>query len=328
MPRRYRFDRPETFHHVMSRAVEGIYIFGTDRTRKDFLRRLSVLVDDHMLRIHAWALMDSHFHLLAEPLEATLSCSIHRLLTGFSAAYNRRMDRKGHVFQGRFHSILVEYETYFRTLVGYIHLNPLRAGIVNSLEELAHYPWTGHSALIGSCCCDWMEQSLIKEIFDRESLEWRSGYLEYLSDYSGSKNQYMTTGTFRIGHDGITQVEGENIESTESSSFGILGSKAFAIAEYKIMQKHRGTHIRNRREQHVSIEQAILQVCNAFHVDVNSLKSGCRTSAISRARRKLVEILIEEIGISQADTAVLLGISQPAVHHILAKRISQKALMK
>ena len=310
---------------MMSRAVEGIYILGTDRARMDFLRRISVLVDERMLRIHAWALMHGHFHLLAEPLEATLSCSMHRLLTGFSAAYNRRMDRKGHVFQGRFHSILVEYETYFRTLVGYIHLNPLRAGIVHSLTELGKYPWTGHSALTGSCCCDWMEQSLIKEIFDRESLEWRSGYLEYLSDYSGSKNQYMTTGTFRIGHDGITQVEGENIKSTESRSIGILGSRSFAIAEYKIMQESRGTHLRNRREQHDSIEQAISQVCSAFHIDVNSLKSGCRTAAISRARVQLVGILIEEIGISQADTAVLLGISQPAVHHILAKRISQNS---
>ncbi len=308
---------------MMSRAVEGICILGADETRKDFLRRLLILVEDHMLRIHAWSLMDNHFHLLAEPLEATLSCSMHRLLTGFSAAYNRRMDRKGHVFQGRFHSILVEYETYFRTLVGYIHLNPLRAGIVHSLAELAQYPWTGHPALIGSCCCDWMEQSLIKGIFDRVSLDWRAGYLEYLSHYSESKNQYMTTGTFRIGRDGIMQVEGDNIESHESGSLGILGSKAFAIAEYKIMQKHRGTHIRNRREQHDTIEQAIQQVCNAFHVDVNSLKSGCRTSSISRARFKLVGILIEEIGISQADTAVLLGISQPAVHHILAKRISQ-----
>lgn len=310
----------------MSRAVEGIYILGTDETRKDFLRRLLILVDDHMLRIHAWSLMDNHFHLLAEPLEATLSCSMHRLLTGFSAAYNRRMDRKGHVFQGRFHSILVEYETYFRTLVGYIHLNPLRAGIVHSLEDLAQYPWTGHPALIGTSCCDWMEQSLIKEIFDRESMDWRAGYLEYLSDYSGSQNHYMTTGTFRIGHGGIRQVEGDNIEAQESGSLGILGSMAFAIAEYKIMQKFRGTHLRNRREQHDSIEQAILQVCSTFHVDVNSLKSGCRTSVISRARFKLVGILIEEIGISQADTAVLLGISQPAVHHILAKRISQKSV--
>ncbi len=309
---------------MMSRAVEGIYILGTDRVRKDFLRRLSILVDDRMLRIHAWALMHGHFHLLAEPLEATLSCSMHRLLTGFSAAYNRRMDRKGHVFQGRFHSILVEYETYFRTLVGYIHLNPLRAGIVHSLAELEQYPWTGHPALIGTSCCDWMEQSLIKEIFNRESIDWREGYLEYLSNYSGCQNQYMTTGTFRIGHDGIMQIEGDNIEAQESGSMGILGSKAFAVVEYKIMQKARGAHLRNRREQHDSIEKAILQVCNAFHVDVNSLKNGCRTSVISRARFKLVGILIEEIGISQADTAVLLGISQPAVHHILAKRISQK----
>ncbi len=309
---------------MMSRAVEGIYILGADETRKDFLKRLSALVDDRMLRIHAWALMGSHFHLLAEPLEATLSCSMHRLLTGFSAAYNKRMDRKGHVFQGRFNSILVEYKNYFRTLVGYIHLNPIRAGIVRSLSELAQYPWTGHPALIGSRRCDWMEQSLIKGIFEQESLDWRAAYLEYLRDYSVSRNQYMTTGTFRIGRDGITQVEWDNKESHESGSFGILGSKAFVIAEYRIMQEHRGTHLRNRREQHDSIEEAILQVCSAFHVDINSLKSGCRTATISRARFQLVGILIEEIGISQADTAILLGISQPAVHHILAKRISQK----
>ena len=72
---------------------------------------------------------------------------MRRLLTGCAVRFNRRHRRWGHLLQNRCKSILVEEDSYLLELVRYIHLNPLRVGMVNGLEELDHYPWTGHSTL-------------------------------------------------------------------------------------------------------------------------------------------------------------------------------------
>jgi len=70
---------------------------------------------------------------------------MRRLLTGYAVRFNRRHRRWGHLFQNRYKSILVEEDSYLLELVRYVHLNPLRAGVVNRLEDLDQYPWTGHS---------------------------------------------------------------------------------------------------------------------------------------------------------------------------------------
>ena len=74
---------------------------------------------------------------------------MRRLLTGYAIYYNRRYSRKGHLFQDRYKSIVCDKDSYLLELVRYIHLNPLRAGIVKDLEELNKYKWCGHSALVG-----------------------------------------------------------------------------------------------------------------------------------------------------------------------------------
>jgi putative transposase len=79
-----------------------------------------------------------------------LSSLLRRLLTGYVGGFNRRHHRAGHLFQNRFKSILVEDDPYLLSLVRYIHLNSLRAGVVATLDELDTYPWAGHAVLLGT----------------------------------------------------------------------------------------------------------------------------------------------------------------------------------
>ncbi|MHB8986590.1 MAG: transposase, partial [Eubacteriales bacterium] len=149
MPRGSRFDVPNILQHVIVRGIEKSPIFITDGDRLDFLCRFSRLLIETGTSCLAWALLSNHFHLLVRPMQKPLSNFMQRLLTGYAVSFNRRHDRAGHLCQNRYKSFVCEDEVYLLQLVRYIHLNPLRAGIVKTIEELDVYPWSGHGAIIG-----------------------------------------------------------------------------------------------------------------------------------------------------------------------------------
>ncbi len=125
----------------MGRGIGGITLFVNNKDRQDFIARVADLSSDNALKVYAWALMGNHFHLLIRTGTQPLSKSMRKLLTGYVVNYNRRHTRYGHLFQNRYKSILCEDDPYLLELTRYIHLNPLRAGVVKSLKELRGYPW-------------------------------------------------------------------------------------------------------------------------------------------------------------------------------------------
>jgi REP element-mobilizing transposase RayT len=136
-------DYPDTFYHVLSRGNERKEIF---RDEKDYLRFLVILgkmVERFKLEVHAYVLMENHFHLLVHTQEANLSRAIQWLGVSYSVWFNRKHQRSGHLFQGRFKSFLIENDRYFTAMCLYIHGNPLRAGIV---KRFADYRWSSHKA--------------------------------------------------------------------------------------------------------------------------------------------------------------------------------------
>jgi len=134
----------------MVRGIERTSLFRDDRDRADFVARVAALAEAGAWTVLAWALLPNHAHLLLRTGSRPLPRNMRSLLTGYAGAFNRRHHRVGHLFQNRYKSILVEEEPYLRELVRYLHLNPLRAQVVPDLRRLDRYPWTGHSALLGS----------------------------------------------------------------------------------------------------------------------------------------------------------------------------------
>ena len=149
MPRQARLDAPGLLQHVMARGIERREIFKDDQDRKSFLERLAVILEETQTQCYAWALIPNHFHLLLRTSLTPLSKVMRRLMTGYAVTFNKRHKRSGHLFQNRYKSIVCEEDSYLLELIRYIHLNPLRAGLVKDLKELDKYPWTGHSAILG-----------------------------------------------------------------------------------------------------------------------------------------------------------------------------------
>ena len=149
MARGPRLDAPGALHHVIARGIERRSIFVDDADREDLLARLASIVEVGGLTVYAWALMPNHLHLLVRTAAQSLERSMRALLSGYATQFNRRHDRVGHLFQNRYKSTLCEDEPYFSALVRYIHRNPL-SSVVADMGSLARYPYSGHSALLGT----------------------------------------------------------------------------------------------------------------------------------------------------------------------------------
>ena len=151
MPRKARIDAPGAFHHIICRGIERRKIFQNNKDREDFLERLETLLPETKTICYAWGFMPNHAHFLLRSGSGGISTLMRRLLTGYSVYFNRRNRRHGPLFQNRYKSIICQEDIYFQELVRYIHLNPLRAKLVDDIQGLHKYPYSGHS-LLALCC--------------------------------------------------------------------------------------------------------------------------------------------------------------------------------
>jgi putative transposase len=179
MPRGARLDVPGTLHHVMVRGIERRTIVDEDEDREDFLSRVGTLAGETGTAIYAWALMGNHAHILLRSGAGGLPTFMRRLLSGYAASYNRRHRRHGHLFQNRYKSIVCEEDPYFKELVRYIHLNPVRAKLVDSLGKLERYPWCGHGVVLGRRRWDWQDRDYVLSWFGRKEGEAREAYRRF-----------------------------------------------------------------------------------------------------------------------------------------------------
>ena len=111
--------------------------------------RLGKVLSETGTKCFAWALIPNHFHLLLRTGACPLSTVMRRLLTGYAMNFNRRYRRSGQLFQNRYKSILCQEDTYLLELVRYIHLNPIRAGMVADIKALNKDPFCGHAVIVG-----------------------------------------------------------------------------------------------------------------------------------------------------------------------------------
>lgn len=173
-----RIQYPGAVYHVTCRGNERRNIFQDDDDRKKFLRILSQSLNIYTVKLRAYVLMDNHFHLLVETPLGNLSEFMRHFNITYTSIFNRRHSRVGHLYQGRYKSILVEKEAYLSVLSRYIHLNPIRvkslekSKVNEKLEQLLRYPW---SSLPG--------------YLDKRKREGMIDYSLVLADYGGDKEK-------------------------------------------------------------------------------------------------------------------------------------------
>jgi len=185
MGRAWRIQYEGGLYHVLSRGNERRDIFHDDRDRLTFLDVIAEMADQYHVDVFAYTLMTNHYHILLRTNGANLSKSMQWLALTYTRQFNNRHGRSGHLFQGRFKSIIVENDAYLMRLSCYIHRNPLRAGIV---ARLVDYPWSSYKAYAyGGKDPEWL---VTKPILDQfEANDKHRAYREKVQNYADEEKK-------------------------------------------------------------------------------------------------------------------------------------------
>ena len=274
MPRQPRLDIPDVLHHVIVRGIEQRDIFADDADKEHFLARLSSLLTKGATKCFAWALMSNHFHLLLMPTTVTLAETMRRLLTSYAVYFNRKYHRSGHLFQNRYKSSVCEEEPYFIELIRYIHLNPLRAGMVGDLEALERYRWSGHAVLLGWATMEGQETNAVLSRFGKSRVRAQRGYRQFVADgvATGRRDDLIGGGLKRslLGC-------GTNRDSIAYDE-RVLGSGDF------VEMVSPGNDRIERGNRSPSLTELCQKVCSATGVTPEQLRSPGKERTVARAR--------------------------------------------
>jgi REP element-mobilizing transposase RayT len=320
MPRGARLDRPGTLHHVIVRGIERRNIVDDDLDRGNWVARLGRVADETQTVIYAWALMGNHAHMLLRSGTGGVALFMRRVLTGHAVAYNRRHRRHGHLFQNRYKSIICEEDAYFTELVRYIHLNPLRAGLVASLTQLDRYPWCGHAVVLGQRDHLWQDCDYVLKWFGKKVGPAKRAYRMFVEKGipQGQRPELVGGGLIRSlgGWSAVKSIRRSGAE--EKGDARILGSSEFVnqvIDEADRQVKHQlaGEYLIG------TARNIIRSSCKEHHVSTEVLRNGSRRQAVSNLRKHLALKLVNELGLSLAETGRQLGLTTSGVAQILRR---------
>jgi REP element-mobilizing transposase RayT len=305
----------------MARGIEKRPIFRDDRDRDDFLRRLAGLSKEGAWVVYAWSLMPNHFHLLVRTAGLPLSRSMRRLLTGYAGAFNRRHRRSGHLFQNRYKSVVCEEEPYFLELVRYLHLNPVRAGVVGTLRELDRYPYSGHSAIVGRVRQEWQETAGVLGRFGGRRSQAAERYRAFVAEgiSQGRRPDLMGGGLVRSlgGWQAVTELR--RGREKHVSDERVLGTGAFVE---RILKEAEAGDL--RRRSRVSLGELLSRIGRDLGVSADAISAGSRNRPVSRARAVLAYVWTEVLGRSGRELARSLGVSPVSVY--LAARRARESM--
>lgn len=177
MPRPTRLQFPDAYYHVYNRGVAKMRIGFDDRDKRTFMQLVGESVQKFTLRLFAYCLMENHFHLFLQTPLGNLSEAMWHLLSHYGRFINLRYERVGPLFQGRYQCRLVETDTYAKSLVRYLHRNPLEAGIVKRLED---YPWSSYACYVGKIpSWRWLDTRWLLEQFHEETEKALGDFIDF-----------------------------------------------------------------------------------------------------------------------------------------------------
>jgi putative transposase len=300
--------------------MEGTPIFRQDSDRQTFLDRLGKLVVTTGTRILAWVLMGNHAHLLIFSGPKGISQFMRRLLTGYAIYYNRRYSRKGHLLQDRYKSIVCDQDSYLLELVRYLHLNPLRAGIVKNLEELNRYKWSGHSVLVGKNPIEWQEKDYVLKHFGENSRKAIRNYHRYMAEGKVQEHRPDLVGGGLIRSLGgwsrvvTLRDKGEMVEH----DLRILGDGDFVNRILAEAEKGLRRQIHGREKTNI-ITRVVGDYCAKEGIPEREIVQGGQRWKVAKARGMIALQLRREWGISLAEIARHLGVSTSAIANSIRK---------
>jgi REP element-mobilizing transposase RayT len=203
MARPLRLQFPGAIYHVTSRGNSRQKVFFTDADRELFLRTLSRVVSRYGWICHAYCLMANHYHLLIETPKANLSIGMRQLNGIYTQSFNRRHNRTGHLFQGRFKAILVEKESHLLELCRYIVLNPAR---VKGSATTSNWQWSSYRSTAGLASVpEFLSTDWILEQFGKNRLRAQQQYREFVRDGMATRPWDDLKGQIYLGSEAFVE---------------------------------------------------------------------------------------------------------------------------
>jgi putative transposase len=314
MPRQARIDTTGALHHIMARGIERCKIFRNDEDRDNILERFGVILSETKTLCYAWALMPNHFHLLLRTGTVSISTVMRRLLTGYATWFNRKYRRYGHLFQNRFKSILCQEDSYLLELVRYIHLNPLRAGLVKDMDELGVYKYSGHGVLMGKVKKGWQETESVMGMFSSQLGAARHAYMSYIAKAVEGGKRYDLTGGGLLrsagGWEGVKELREKKVYQRNDER--ILGDGDFvcrvlASAEEEMERRYA------LKARGMDLDNIADSVSKALKIKKEDIYAKGRYRNVVEARSLLCYWAVRELGISMSSLARKLGISATSI---------------
>ncbi len=318
MPRRARLDAPGTLHHIFGRSVSGLKAFPTKKDKGDFLRRLAERCEAGALTVYAWAVMDTHFHALLRAGNESISSTMRKVLTGYVVNFNRRHQRYGHLFQNRFKSIVCEEDPYLLELTRYIHLNPLRAGVVKEMHELDVYPWSGHAVIMGNQRHPWQDRDTILSSFGKTEGQAKERYRRFVEKgIATGKRPDLTGGGLLRSQGGWAEVVSLRARR-EPSDARILGRGTFVGAVLAEAEQAQNDALRLRTAI-PDLSDLAHRIAEKESVSLSDLLSGVRRRSVSHARHLFCRIAVKRLRYTGASVARFLGVSTSLVNRMASE---------
>ena len=304
MVRPLRLAYENATYHVTARGNRKENIVYSDRDKVVFIERMNETCSKYSFTCYAYCLMDNHYHLFIKTPHANISEGMHYLNTSYTNWFKAEHNIVGVVFQGRYKSILVDEDSYGIKLSAYIHLNPLRAGIVDDIEE---YRWSSYLDYIGKRkSLEGLDTEFILGQFDEETEKARRKYKRFIFENIDMDNPLeesyrgLAVGSERF----IERIKekinsiGKKREMVETRVAGTYGSeeivgcivKRFKIGKEEVLRKSRGNIYRQmamylmKRYTMLSLKD----IGGIFKIDYAGVSQSCRRFENLIVRDRLV----------------------------------------
>jgi putative transposase len=285
MARRPRVFAAGVLYHVIVRGNQRQKIFTSDKDYQAYIERLARYRKKYDYKLHAYCLMPNHVHLLLESSEHPLAKLMQGLQQSYSQYFNLKHRKTGHVFEGRYKAILCQKDEYLLQLIRYIHLNPVRAGMVRTPER---YRYSGDHAYLQGKATEMIDPAPVLTML-------------------GGQRAYR-----RFVQDGLSEGHKEEYYAVENQRF--LGAKGFGERLLKKEPRFSGRRVRRR-----SIETVARELAKELKIAVHALRSPDRGWTISKARTIAAYVLVRRLGYRLSDVAAYFNRDIATLATLLAR---------
>jgi len=318
MPTKKRISVPGAIVHIMVRGINGMEIFTDDSDRCYYLELFTKSIEATGYLCYAWVLMSTHSHFVVRCSEKPLSELMRMLNSQYAKYFNKKNNRHGYVFQDRFKSIITQDQKYLESLIRYVHLNPLRARVCETLKVLDTYPWCGHSVLLGN---SFQPFQTTKSVLHRFGTDINSGIKKY--------QEYMAEGSLAEKNgDGIIESirrSNKGIEKKNEKPCWVIGDRDFVLSVMKKNEKrlHRSIALREAWP----LENVLSKLADIAGVKPELIKEVSRLSKSSECKKKFAFISCRILGFPVSEVAKCIGVTGPSVSWLIkeGKKIVKKS---